>query len=33
MENVMKVDVNPFFAFPLLLTKIYPLPELNLQMI
>lgn len=29
----MKVDANPFFASPLLLTKLYPLPELNLQMI
>lgn len=29
-ENVMKIDVNPFFAF-LLLAKIYPLPELHLQ--
>lgn len=26
----MKVDVNPFLPF---LTKIYPLPALNLQMI
>lgn len=32
MENIMKIDVNPFFAFLLLLAKIYPLPELHLQM-
>lgn len=29
----MKIDVNPFFASPLLLTKIYPLHEVNLQII
>lgn len=29
----MKIDVNPFFASPLLLTKIFPLHELNLKII
>lgn len=33
MENVMKIYVNPFFASPLLHTKIQPLPELFLQII